>query len=80
VRRSLELDPAFPEAWSLLGSLLLDSRRADEALPCFLRAAVLEPSNPAVQLNLASVYSALGRAVEEEAAMARYRALSGPSR
>jgi tetratricopeptide (TPR) repeat protein len=80
VRRSLELDPAFPEAWSLLGSLLLDSRRADEALPCFLRAAVLEPSNPAVQLNLASVYSALGRAVEEEAAMERYRALSGPSR
>lgn len=80
VRRSLELDPAFPEAWSLLGSLLLDSRRTEEALSCFLRAAVLEPSNAAVQLNLASAYAALGRTAEEEAAMERYRRLSRPSR
>jgi len=76
VRRSLELDPAFPEAWSLLGSLLLDSRRPQEALQCFLRAAVLEPSSAAVQLNLASAYAALGRTAEEEAAMERYRRLS----
>ena len=76
VRRSLELDPAFPEAWSLLGSLLLDSRRPEEALQCFLRAAVLEPSSAAVQLNLASAYAALGRTAEEEAAMERYRRLS----
>jgi predicted Zn-dependent protease len=76
IRRSLELDPAFPEAWSLLGSLLLDSRRAEEALQCFLRASLLEPSNAAVQLNLASAYAALGRTAEEEAAMERYRRLS----
>ncbi len=80
IRRSLELDPAFPEAWSLLGSLLLDSRRAEEALQCFLRASLLEPSNAAVQLNLASAYSALGRTAEEEAAMERYRRLSRGSR
>ena len=80
IRRSLELDPAFPEAWSLLGSLLLDSRRAEEALGCFLRASLLEPSSAAVQLNLASAYSALGKTEEEEAAMERYRLLSRPSR
>jgi protein O-GlcNAc transferase len=80
VRRSLELDAAFPEAWSLLGSILLDSRRAEEALGCFLRAALLNPENPAIQLNLASAYSALGRPVEEKEAMERYRRLSGPSR
>ncbi len=80
IRRSLELDPAFPEAWSLLGSLLLDSRRAEEGLQCLLRAAVLEPSSGAVQLNLASAYAALGRRAEEEAAMERYRRLSAPSR
>lgn len=76
IRRSLELDPAFPEAWSLLGSLLLDSRRAEDALDCFLRASLLEPSNAAVQLNLASAYAALGRTAEEDAAMERYRRLS----
>jgi len=76
IRQSLELDPAFPEAWSLLGSLLLDLRRAEEALQCFLRAAVLEPSSAAVQLNLASAYAALGRTADEQAAMERYRRLS----
>jgi predicted Zn-dependent protease len=76
VRRSLELDPAFPEAWSLLGSLLLDSKRAEEALVCFSRAAALDPRNAATQLNLASAHAALGNAGEEERAMARYRELS----
>ena len=80
VRRALELDAAFPEAWSLLGSLLLDSRRSEEALACFLRAALLEPTSPAIQLNLASAYAALGRTAEEKEAMERYRRLSGPSR
>jgi predicted Zn-dependent protease len=80
IRRSLELDAAFPEAWSLLGSILLDSRRAEEALSCFLRASLLEPSNAAVQLNLASAYAALGRTAEEETAMERYRSLSRPLR
>jgi len=80
IRRSLELDPFFPEAWSLLGSILLDSRRAEEALSCFLRASLLEPSNAAVLLNLASAYAALGRTAEEDAAMRRYRSLSRPLR
>jgi tetratricopeptide (TPR) repeat protein len=80
IRRSLELDAALPEAWSLLGSLLLDSRRASEALDCFVRAALLDPENPAIQLNLASAYAALGRTAEEKEAMERYRLLSGPSR
>lgn len=80
VRRSLELQAAFPEAWSLLGSILLDLRRAEEALACFLKAALLEPSNAAVQLNLASAYAALGRTAEETEAMERYRLLRGSSR
>ncbi|MGH9335587.1 MAG: tetratricopeptide repeat protein, partial [Vicinamibacteria bacterium] len=75
-RRSLELDPNFPEAWSLLGTLLLDSRRPEEALQCFLRAAALEPANPAIQLNLASAYAVLGNEEEEEKAMERYRELT----
>jgi tetratricopeptide (TPR) repeat protein len=76
VRRALSLEPAFPEAWSLLGALLLDSRRAEEALACFLHARALEPTNAAAELNLASAYAVLGRPDDEEAAMERYRRLS----
>jgi tetratricopeptide (TPR) repeat protein len=76
LQRSLELDSGFPDAWSMLGSILLDARRADEAVECFLKAAALEPSSATVQLNLASAYAALGNTAAEEAAMERYRELS----
>ncbi len=65
VQRSLEL-----------GSLLLDSGHAEEALECYLKAAALEPSNAAVHLNLASAYAALGNDAAEEAAMERYHELT----
>ena len=76
LQRSLELDPALPDAWSTLGSLLLDSGRAEEALECYLKAAALEPSEATVHLNLASAYAALGNDAEEDAEMERYRELT----
>jgi protein O-GlcNAc transferase len=76
VGRSLELDAGFPDAWSLLGSILLDTGRAKGAVGSFLNAAALEPENPAIQLNLASAYAALGQKAEEDAAMERYHRLS----
>lgn len=76
LQRSLELDPGFPDAWSMLGSILLDSGRAEEAVACFLKAAALEPSSATVHLNLASAYAALGDTAAEETAMERYRELT----
>jgi tetratricopeptide (TPR) repeat protein len=76
VRRALEMNPGSPEAWSLLGSLLLDSGRAKESIACFSRAGALEPSSASVQLNLASAHAALGNREEEQKAMERYRQLS----
>jgi len=76
-RRSLSLAPGFADAWLLLGSLLVDSGRAGEALDCFLKAEALEPQNPAVQLNLASAYHHLGTPEQEQKAMERYRTLAG---
>lgn len=76
VERSLELDPAFPDAWSMLGSLLLDAGRAEEAVECFLKASALDPLNETIYLNLASAYDALGNDAEEAKAMERYRQLS----
>ena len=77
VERAVQLDEAFPDAWSLLGSILMDSRDPEQAVECFSRAATLEPKNATTQLNLASAHAALGNTSEEEAAMARYRELSG---
>ena len=76
VERAVQLDETFPDAWSLLGSILMDSRDPERALECFSRAAALEPNNATTQLNLASAYAALGNTAEEEAAMVRYRELS----
>ena len=76
VRRSLELTPGFPDAWVLLGTILADTDRTAEAVDCYLKAAALEPSNPTIQLNLASAYAALGRSREENRAMELYRKLS----
>ena len=75
-RRSLELMPGSPDGWILLGSLLADTARPAEAVDCYLKAAALEPSNPTIQLNLASAYHALGNMQEEEKAMSRYRELT----
>ena len=75
LRRALELDPAIPDAWSLLGVLAADESRHAEAVGCFLKEASLSPSNPSVQLNLSAAYRALGKTVEAEEAMERYRAL-----
>jgi tetratricopeptide (TPR) repeat protein len=76
VRRSLEISPTFADGWILLGSLLADTKRAEEAVACFRKAEVLEPASPAIQLNLAAAYHVLGNLELEQQAMERYRALS----
>ncbi len=76
VERAVRLDEAFPDAWSLLGSILMDSKDPEQAVECFSHAAALEPQNATTQLNLASAYAALGNTAEEQAAMARYHELS----
>jgi predicted Zn-dependent protease len=76
VRRSLDLSPGYPDAWILLGSILVDSGRAEEAVDAFRKAEALEPSNATIQLNLASAYRASGKRREEEEAMERYRKLT----
>ena len=75
VRRALGLAPGFPDAWILLGSVLVDSDRARDAVDCFQKAEALEPGNAMIHLNLASAYEALGDDENERASMDRYREL-----
>ena len=76
-RRSTTLSPSFPDGWSLLGTILTQTGRLDEAVDCYLNAATLDPTNAAIALNLASAYGSLGRSDEERAAMERYEELIG---
>lgn len=64
VRRSLELNPRFAAAQVLLGRLLLDRGRAEEALTALLEAARLRPNYAPAHLYLAFAYRRLGRADE----------------
>jgi len=53
LRRATELDPEYLEAQNNLGSRLLYSGKAAEALSTFQQAAKLDPSSAKVQTNIA---------------------------
>ena len=54
-RRAVALDPAYPAAAHLLGTLLCDRQGFAEARPWLGRAAALEPDNAAFQRDLGVV-------------------------
>jgi tetratricopeptide (TPR) repeat protein len=63
-RRELEIDPNHFEANLLLGNLLRDGGRAEEALTYLNRAARLRSDDVAVKFSLGACYVALGRTEE----------------
>jgi tetratricopeptide (TPR) repeat protein len=58
------IDPAYPKAPLLLGLMLLDARRIDEAIPALERAAALAPRDAQAQFSLGIALAASGRKVE----------------
>jgi tetratricopeptide (TPR) repeat protein len=59
-RSALELDPAYGEALTGLGALLLMDKRLDEARPLFLRALDIDPNHATALVNLAMIEQARG--------------------
>lgn len=57
LRRAVEFDPEYGNAWLTLGNALRNQGRVDEALGCFERAASVE--KPAPHAGSALAYSAL---------------------
>ncbi|MDE1888191.1 MAG: tetratricopeptide repeat protein, partial [Gammaproteobacteria bacterium] len=55
-RHLLQQSPQHTGAWFLLGSVLLDDGRADEALPCLQTAARLEPAHPGILRALGTAH------------------------
>jgi tetratricopeptide (TPR) repeat protein len=69
-RRVLSRDPALPDAWCNLASILHALGREDEALEACTRGLALAQDNPAAHSILGNILAALG---EPERALGHYR-------
>lgn len=70
-RDTAEKVPDNPRAHYNVGSILLESGRAEEALPALQRAARLAPADAGMQINLGNALRQLGRTGEALAAFRR---------
>ena len=64
IRRSLELNPKFAASHALLGKLLTQQSRLDEAVRELERAVQLRPDYPPAHLYLGNAYYRLGRSAD----------------
>lgn len=62
-----EFRPELPEGWFMLGTLLSNLERFDEAAEAYTTLTKLEPDNPSAHTNLAAMLMHLGN--EDEAAL-----------
>jgi tetratricopeptide (TPR) repeat protein len=75
LRRATELAPALVPAWMLLGMLLHESDRPEDAIECYRRAIDAEPDNAAAWSGLGADYAQVGDMEKSAAAYARSLAL-----
>jgi tetratricopeptide (TPR) repeat protein len=67
VRRAIQIDDAYPLAWSNLGTVLADQGKLAEAVKAYRRAIRLRPGFALAHANLASVLADQGKPAEAEA-------------
>ena len=75
LRKATELAPGLVAAWIMLGLLLHQSDRSEEAIACYQRAGEIEPDNPAVWSGLGADYAQIGDMEKSAAAYGRSVAL-----
>jgi tetratricopeptide (TPR) repeat protein len=68
VRRLLKIEAENPKNWVLLGTVCTRLMRQEDALPAFLEAARLNPTEVRLALSIGHVYKTLGRRRECEQA------------
>jgi tetratricopeptide (TPR) repeat protein len=71
LRRVTELSTDHTSAWSLLGALLHDTDRPEQAIPCYRRVVELEPANAAAWSGLGADYAQVGDMEKSADAYAR---------
>ena len=75
LRKATELAPGLVPAWIMLGMLLHQSDRSEEAIACYQRAGEIEPDNPSVWSGLGADYAQIGDMEKSAAAYGRSVAL-----
>lgn len=75
LRRATELAPGLAPAWIMLGLLLHQTERSEEAIAAYQHAAGIEPDNPEVWSGLAADYAQIGDMERSAAAYGRSVAL-----
>jgi Flp pilus assembly protein TadD len=73
VRRALERDPSYAEAWETLGTILVRRNKHEEGCVCYQKAVEIKPEFVQALNNLAVTLNFLGR---NQAAMAHYKQVS----
>jgi Flp pilus assembly protein TadD len=64
LREAVRIDPAYSKAPLLLGMMLLDARRLDDAIPVLEKAVALAPRDAQAQFTLGIALAARGRKAE----------------
>jgi tetratricopeptide (TPR) repeat protein len=60
-RKTLELDPGWPEAYGAMGEALFSLNRAEESLPMLEKSEALDPDNAATHALLGKLYQDAGK-------------------
>ena len=71
LRRVVDIAPRHATAWSLLGSLLHETDRPEEAIECYRRVVTIEPGNAAAWSALGADHAQVGDMAGSAAAYAR---------
>jgi tetratricopeptide (TPR) repeat protein len=71
LRRVTGLAPLHAAAWALLGALLHDTDRPEEAIPCYRRVVEIEPGNASAWAGLGADYAQVGEMEKSAEAYAR---------
>ena len=71
LRRATEIAPALTSAWVMLGLLLHQSHRSEEAIAAYRRAIELDPENAAAWTGLGADYAQIGRMEQSAEAYGR---------
>ena len=75
LRRATQLAPALVPAWNMLGMLLHQSERPQEAIECYRRVTEIQPDNASAWSGLGADYAQVGDMESSIASYARSLAL-----
>src|SRR5262245_58247293 len=75
LQRALEVNPRFPEASLLLGTVFQAQRKLDESVHVFEQVIAMSPEMPSAHYRLAQVYHRLGAKEKAQAEFAAYKRL-----